>query len=69
MSNFAVQKREPTEEEKRIKAAVLASYGSVGAEEEDEDEEGEADGDDIGANANAETVAKVVIKNVFFLCI
>jgi len=57
LSNFAIAKKEPTAEEKRLKAAILASYAEVeDGEEEDSDSDGGGDG--LGSNANVEAVAK-----------
>jgi len=54
MSNFSIQKKEPTAEEKKLKAAILASYSTVddGSEEEDDND----DDDDLGSNANVKAV-------------
>ena len=58
MSNFSVQKTEKTDEEKKLKAAIMASY-AVEEGEEDDDESDDDDGD-IGSNANVEAVKQVI---------
>jgi len=53
MSNFSVQKKEATAEEKKLKAAILAGYATVdGTDDEDEED----DDEDLGSNANVKAV-------------
>ena len=60
LANFTITKVEKTEEEKRLKEAILSGYGDVASGSSDEDED---DGKvDLGpGNSNAESVHKVVL--------
>merc|ERR1712015_186228 len=58
MANFSMKKVERTEEEQRIKDAILAGFSEVADGETDESDE-EGDGDLGPANTNAQATAVV----------
>ena len=66
IANSLVKKVEKSEEEKRLKEAILNGFANGGGDSDDGSDDNDAGGDLGPANTNAESVQKV-IKDLQFL--